>query len=141
MINYIRSIFFIATLSTLLSFPVLANVERYVKKEIDLIVWANVIDKNTGFTIELYKHKTLQSKWRASGHKELKMILLEKYNTDEFTHRVILPGVCYVYYTEANDEGKVSHYLSSSQNMSSQFAKSETVKEQGGTVIDFGCVR
>jgi hypothetical protein len=59
-----------------------------VKKEIDLIVWANVIDKKTGFTIELYKHITLQAKWRASGHEELKKILLEKYNTDEFTHRV-----------------------------------------------------
>jgi len=118
-----------------------ANVERYVKKEIDLIVWANVIDKEKGYTIELYKHETLQSKWRKSGHEELKAILMEKYNTDEFTHRVILPGVCYVYYTETNDDGEVSHYLLSSQNMSSQFAKSENVKEQGGTVVDFGCVR
>jgi hypothetical protein len=39
------------------------------------------------------------------------------------------------------DDGEVSHYLSSSQNMASQFAKSENVKEQGGTVVDFGCVR
>ena len=124
-----------------LSVQASANVERYVKKEIDLIVWANVIDKEKGYTIKLYKHETLQSKWRKSGHDELNAILIEKYNTDEFTHRVILPGVCYVYYTETNDDGEVSHYLSSSQNMASQFAKSENVKEQGGTVVDFGCVR
>jgi hypothetical protein len=45
MILYIRSTFFIAMLSMLFSFSVRANVEIYVKKEVDLIVWVNVIDK------------------------------------------------------------------------------------------------
>ena len=64
------------------------------------------------------------------------MILLDKYNTDEFTHRVILPGVCYVNHSETDDD-VVKYYLSSSKNMTSQFAKSESVKKEKCTVVDF----
>lgn len=64
------------------------------------------------------------------------MILLDKYNTDEFTHRVILPGVCYVNHSETDDD-VVKHYLLSSKNMASQFAKSESVRKEECTVVDF----
>jgi len=136
----IKNIFVFFVLVMPISFSASANVERYVKKKVDLIVWVNVLDKKTGSTIELYKHQTLQSKWRDSGHEELNNILMEKYGTNEFTHRVIRPGICYVYYTEIDKSGEKKHYLSSGGNLGRQIEISERAKRDGGTVVDLGCV-
>lgn len=134
----IKNIFVVGILAV--SFSAAANVEMYVKKKIDLIVWVNVLDKKTGSTVELYKHQTLQSKWRDSGHEELKHILMERYGTDAFTHRVMKPSICYVYYTEIDGSGEKKHYLSSGGNLGRQIEISERAKRDGGTVIDLGCV-
>jgi len=117
-----------------------ANLERYVKKKVDLIVWANVKDKETGFTIELYKYTTLQSLWLESGHETLKAIILDKYGTDEFSHRVILPGVCYVYYTETDKDGYKKYFLSSGGTEAAQYEVVLDAKQGAGVVVDYGCV-
>lgn len=138
--KYNIKILLVALVLSCSAITVQANTGQYVKKKFDLIVWVNVLDRDTGFTIELYKHETFQSTWKKSGHENIKKIILEKYNADKYSHRVILPGVCYVYYTETNDRGEKTHYLSSGGDMGEQFATAENVKREGGEVVEFGCV-
>jgi len=140
MLEMKRSYFLLMTL-LLCSFSVQANLERYVKRPIDLIVWVNVMDEDTGVTIDFFKHATQQSRWRRSGDEDIKKILQQKYNTSKYSHRVVLPGVCYLYYTNTNDEGDKSHYLSTGGNLAAKLTQAGTVRQDGGQVEDIGCVK